>query len=133
MRSILREWPRLDPRTGIAVFALWAGLCGITLAGPGDAYATSGIYAVLRLYTEEHVTGAGMLISAAALVWCIRPATGLSFRLFAGWACGTFWMLIGGALVLGGAESGVISTAGLFSLLGGAGCVFSIRQWMVQP
>lgn len=133
MRSILRAWPSLDPRTGIAVFAAWAGLSGLTLAGPGAAYEHSAIYSELQLYVEERPLGLLMLGSAWALLWSIRERTALSFRLAVAAGCGSFWLLVGCLLLAGGAGVGTVTAAGTFAVLGGAGCLGTIRQWSAMP
>lgn len=132
MRTLIRAWPSLDPRTGIAVFAAWAGLFGLTLAGPGSAFEHSAIYGEVMLYVDERPLGLLMLASAAGLVWSIRAGTSLTFRLCAAAGSGSFWLLVGALLLAGGAEVGTITAAGTFAVMGGVGCLGTIRQWMAQ-
>jgi hypothetical protein len=134
MRTIIRQWPRLDPRTGVVVFATWAACMGASWALPGDAFHASAMYsALISLGVPERPLGGIALLSAFLMIWSVRASSTLRYRLYIELLCGTFWLLIGAALLIGGYSVGILSPAGAFAVLGGIGSLFSIAQWMANP
>lgn len=131
VRALLREAPRLDPRTGVAGFALWAFWFGVPLALPMPAFPTSPVYAVfLRWQVPERPLGVVMMATAALLAASLGSARAWWFRVGVALLCGAFWTFVG-ALVLAGAwGAGLVSAAGGFSTCGGVLLFLAAEQWV---
>lgn len=124
---------RIDPDTITVLFAIWAFLTGLSLAGPGQAFPQTAIYRVaMELGLSESLVGGGMLLNAVLLVASLGVRTAHT-RTAVSMGTAILWSFWAFLLALGGLRAGFFSASAAWTFLASLALASSTPATLNSP